>query len=62
MILMFLEDHWVCATGFQVVWGMVGGNVDANNVIDMNDKSIDWSMNAGEQGYRPTDFNMDGQT
>ncbi len=44
------------------IWGMVSGDADANNVIDMNDKSIDWSMNAGEQGYLPTDFNMDGQT
>jgi hypothetical protein len=44
------------------VWGMVSGDADANGVIELNDKSVNWSLQAGEQGYQATDLNMDGQT
>jgi len=43
------------------VYGMYASDADANGKIELNDKSVDWSGNAGEQGYLNTDFNMDGQ-
>ena len=41
------------------VYGMIGGDSDANGIIDMADKDIDWSNDAGNTGYYPSDLNMD---
>ena len=43
------------------IWGMVSGNADANEVIDMDDKNNGWSTEAGNSGYTQGDFNMDGE-
>jgi uncharacterized protein (TIGR02145 family) len=41
------------------VYGMIGGDSDANGIIDMNDKDLDWTIEAGNKGYYPSDLNMD---
>ncbi len=41
------------------VYGMIGGDSDANGIIDMNDKDLDWANEAGNTGYYPSDLNMD---
>jgi hypothetical protein len=43
------------------IWGMVSGNGDANGIIDANDKTISWEIQAGESGYFQGDYNMDSQ-
>lgn len=42
------------------VYGMVGGDADANGNIDIGDKTL-WSNNAGDKGYKSADYNMDTQ-
>ena len=43
------------------VFGMIGGDCDASGFIDMDDKDIDWSNNAGKAGYYLSDLNMDSE-
>lgn len=42
-------------------WGMFSGDGDANNTIELFDKTGVWSPNAGKMGYLSGDFNLDGQ-
>ena len=42
------------------VYGMVGGDADANGDINVADKTL-WTNNAGTKGYKATDHNMDVQ-
>ncbi|MCD4694622.1 MAG: hypothetical protein K8S16_00165 [Bacteroidales bacterium] len=42
------------------VYGMVGGDADANGDINTADKTL-WTNNAGTKGYKATDHNMDVQ-
>lgn len=44
------------------VYGMFGGDGDANGFIQLNDKTGVWAPNAGTEGYKSADFNLDGQT
>ncbi|MCD4664356.1 MAG: PCMD domain-containing protein [Bacteroidales bacterium] len=44
------------------LWGMAGGDGDANGVIETNDKVNFWSILTGKNGYLSADYNMDGQT
>ena len=41
------------------VYGMIGGDSDANGVINIDDKDMDWSNDAGKSGYYPGDLNLD---
>jgi uncharacterized protein (TIGR02145 family) len=41
------------------VYGMIGGDSDANGIVSFDDKDIDWSGDAGKTGYYPSDLNMD---
>jgi len=43
-----------------VHWGMPGGNTDTDKDIDETDKS-NWASDAGQYGYKVTDFNLDTQ-
>ena len=43
------------------IWGMVGGDGDANGEINNGDKNDVWSAEAGNSGYLMGDFNMDVQ-
>ena len=43
------------------IWGMVSGDGDANGLIDINDKTVSWEIQAGESGYFHGDYNMDTQ-
>ncbi len=43
------------------LWGMASGNGDANNIINMADKTNFWSVFVGKSGYLSSDYNMDGQ-
>lgn len=43
------------------VWGMIAGDGDANGEVNMNDKTNVWILQAGEEGYKSGDFNLDGQ-
>ncbi|RLD49679.1 MAG: hypothetical protein DRJ05_20620, partial [Bacteroidetes bacterium] len=42
------------------IYGMVGGNADANGEIDTADKTL-WTNDVGTKGYIATDHNMDVQ-
>ncbi len=42
------------------VWGMVGGDANANGYINNADLGF-WSGEAGEYFYTATDYNFDGQ-
>lgn len=42
------------------VYGMAGGDTDANGDINAADKAL-WTNNAGTKGYKATDHNMDVQ-
>ena len=46
------------ATG---IWGMMAGDGDANGIVDTNDKSNVWSLQAGKKGYWSGDYDMNGQ-
>ena len=42
------------------VYGMVGGDANADGDIDAADKTL-WTNDAGTKGYKDTDHNMDVQ-
>lgn len=42
-------------------FGMIGGNGDASNTVDLVDKTSVWMIEAGLKGYLFGDFTMDGQ-
>jgi hypothetical protein len=44
------------------VWGMMGGDGDANGLIDQVDKDPVWEIEAGDQGYLKSDYNLDSQS
>jgi hypothetical protein len=41
------------------VYGMIGGDSNADGIIDMDDKDVDWTNDAGKRGYFQSDLNMD---
>ncbi|MCD4746523.1 MAG: hypothetical protein K8R58_09500, partial [Bacteroidales bacterium] len=43
------------------IWGMIGGDGDANGQIGNPDKNDIWAIQSGHIGYKAGDFNMDGQ-
>ncbi|MCD4745907.1 MAG: hypothetical protein K8R58_06375 [Bacteroidales bacterium] len=43
------------------IWGMIGGDGDANKQISNADKIDVWASEAGSSGYLSGDFSMDGQ-
>ncbi|MCD4746691.1 MAG: hypothetical protein K8R58_10370 [Bacteroidales bacterium] len=43
------------------IWGMIGGDGDANNQIGNADKNDVWAVQAGTSGYLSGDFTMDVQ-
>lgn len=42
-------------------FGMIGGNGDASNSVNANDKTSVWMIEAGLEGYLSGDFSLDGQ-
>jgi len=42
-------------------WGMAGGDGDANGLVESADKTNSWLPDAGTNGYKVSDFNMDTQ-
>jgi hypothetical protein len=44
------------------VYGMYGGDANADNTIDDSDKTDSWSFEAGLKGYLSSDLDMDGQS
>lgn len=50
------NGHKEIGTG---VWGMVGGDGNADNQINNGDKLDVWALQAGTAGYKAGDFNMD---
>lgn len=43
------------------VWGMMGGDGDANGTVNNVDKTSFWSILSGKKGYLPGDYDMDSQ-
>ena len=43
------------------VFGMAGGDSDANGIVGQSDKDAHWTPDAGDQGYKPGDINLDAQ-
>ena len=44
------------------VFGMFGGDANADGTVNSSDKDPYWIQNAGKSGYYPSDFNLDGQS
>jgi hypothetical protein len=42
------------------IWGMIAGDGNADNVVDINDKNSSWSILAGNNGYFSGDFDLNG--
>jgi pimeloyl-ACP methyl ester carboxylesterase len=42
-------------------FGMIAGDMDANGVVDSNDKTGLWENQTGQSGYLQTDIDLDGQ-
>jgi uncharacterized protein (TIGR02145 family) len=43
------------------VFGMAGGDSDANGIVGQSDKDANWTPDAGEKGYKPGDLSLDAQ-
>ncbi len=43
------------------VFGMTGGDCDANGIIENTDKDLCWTIESGNMGYLPGDWNLDLQ-
>jgi hypothetical protein len=43
------------------VWGMMGGDANGSGLVAVGDVSNSWNPEAGGTGYKPADFNLDGQ-
>ena len=43
------------------VYGMIGGDGLANGNVNQDDKTNVWELQAGEQGYKEGDFNLNRQ-
>ncbi len=44
------------------IYGLFGGDGDANGIIGANDKTAAWEIEAGTGGYLQGDYNLDSQT
>jgi len=44
------------------IFGLYGGDGNADGTIDIDDKTTIWAIEAGSSGYLNGDFNMDSQT
>ena len=44
-----------------IVYGMMGGDANADGYINTDDGTNVWSLEAGESGYLPSDVTLDGQ-
>ncbi|MCP4430882.1 MAG: hypothetical protein GY806_07890, partial [Gammaproteobacteria bacterium] len=51
------SGHKEVGTG---IWGMIGGDTDANGTIEAADKTV-WAGQAGTTGYKSGDLNMNTQ-
>lgn len=43
------------------IWGMVGGDADADGSVNTTDNTPGWETAAGLNGYQAADFTMDGE-
>jgi PKD repeat protein len=43
------------------IWGLTGGDADANGQINIDDKTGPWTVQAGKSGYKEADLNLDKQ-
>ena len=43
------------------IWGMIGGDGDANGQVLAPDKTTVWQPQAGTAGYKSGDYNLSGQ-
>jgi len=48
-------------TDFPGLWGMAGGDGNADGTIDLADKNSFWSLLVGKDGYLAGDYNLNGQ-
>lgn len=59
-----INQAWGGEAGYKSIapgiYGMAGGDADANGTIDDVDKII-WGINAGTKGYLPSDIDLDGE-
>jgi PKD repeat protein len=44
------------------IYGMIGGDANADGLIDNPDKDYSWQTETGTSGYLPSDLNLDGQS
>ncbi|MBM3435069.1 MAG: hypothetical protein FJY07_02500 [Bacteroidetes bacterium] len=54
----YLNGHKQMSPG---VYGMIGGDCNADKIISIEDIDPDWSLDAGRQGYYAGDVNLDSQ-
>ncbi len=54
----YLDGHKLLGGG---IYGMIGGDSDASGTINITDKDMHWSLDAGDAGYYQSDLNLDTQ-
>jgi hypothetical protein len=47
-------------SGFPELWGMAGGDGNADGIVNDNDKNNFWSILVGTRGYLQGDYNLNG--
>jgi hypothetical protein len=47
-------------SGFPALWGMAGGDGNADGIVNDNDKNNFWSILVGTRGYLQGDYNLNG--
>jgi hypothetical protein len=53
-----VSGHKLLGSG---IWGMIGGDGDANGLVLTPDKTTVWQPQAGTTGYKSGDYNLSGQ-
>lgn len=43
------------------MWGMIAGDSDGNGIINNDDRIVNWVDEAGQAGYKTSDFNFDNE-
>ena len=54
----YLDGHKSLGGG---MYGMIGGDNDANGTVNIDDLDLNWATEAGKEGYDQSDLNLDSQ-
>jgi hypothetical protein len=43
------------------IWGMAGGDANADGIVDLDDQTEAWEADAGKYGYKQSDYSLNSQ-